>query len=187
MINISATNRGAKRIDSDFYATPISTVHTFLDNYKLKDGAILEPSAGNGNIIKAIYEKGYWYNYITSVEIRDEYKNLIEYSNEVCINDFLTWQSKKQYSTIISNPPHSLAQEIIEKCFEIADENTEIIMLLRTAFLESKKRYDFWQKHSLNGLYVLSQRPSFTGKGTDATSYAWFIWNNSGKQEIKVI
>lgn len=60
-------------------------------------------------------------------------------------------------------------------------------MLLRTAFLESKKRYNFWQKHLLNKLYVLSQRPSFTGKGTDATSYAWFIWNGSDKQEIKVI
>jgi len=60
-------------------------------------------------------------------------------------------------------------------------------MLLRTAFLESKKRYSFWQKHTLSGLYVLSQRPSFTGKGTDATSYAFFIFNNSGKQEIKVI
>lgn len=187
MINISATNRGSKRIDSDFYATPLSTVHTFLDNYKLKDGAILEPSAGNGNIIKAIYEKGYWYNLITGVEIRDEYNNLIEYCNEVYIDDFLTWQPKIKYKTIISNPPYSLAQEIIEKCFEIADENTEIIMLLRTAFLESKKRYNFWQKHPLNGLYVLSQRPSFTGKGTDATSYAWFIWNGSDKQEIKVI
>ena len=60
-------------------------------------------------------------------------------------------------------------------------------MLLRTAFLESKKRYDFWQRHPVSKLYVLSQRPSFTGKGTDATSYSWFIWDNSDKQEIKVI
>jgi hypothetical protein len=77
--------------------------------------------------------------------------------------------------------------EFIEHCFEISDEDTEIIMLLRTAFLESKKRYDFWQRHPVNGLYVLSQRPSFTGHGTDATSYSFFVWNNSGKQEVKVI
>ena len=60
-------------------------------------------------------------------------------------------------------------------------------MLLRTAFLESKKRYDFWQKHPLNCLYTLSQRPSFTGHGTDATSYSWFIWNGTNKQVIKTI
>ncbi len=59
-------------------------------------------------------------------------------------------------------------------------------MLLRTAFLESKKRYDFWQKHPLNGLYVLSQRPSFLGNGkSDATSYSWFVWNK--KQENQII
>ena len=75
-----------------------------------------------------------------------------------------------------------------QKCFEIADKDTVIIMLLRTAFLESKKRYDFWQKHPVSKLYVLSQRPSFTGKGTDATSYSWFVWDNrTNKQEIKVI
>lgn len=77
--------------------------------------------------------------------------------------------------------------EFITHCFEISDKNTDIIMLLRTSFLESKKRYNFWQQHPVNGLYVLSQRPSFTGKGTDATSYSFFVWNNSGKQEIKVI
>lgn len=50
-------------------------------------------------------------------------------------------------------------------------------MLLRLAFLESKKRCDFWQKHPVSKLYVLSERPSFTGAGTDATAYAWFVWN----------
>lgn len=186
MINISATNRGSIRKTADFYATPEKTIHTFLDNYNLKDGNILEPTAGNGNIVKVIREREP--HYITSIEIRkEEYNNLSKYSNEVIITDFLNWQPTDTYKTIITNPPYSIAQEIIEKCFEIANEDTEMIMLLRTAFLESKKRYSFWQKHPLNGLYVLSQRPSFTGKGTDATSYSWFIWNGSDKQEIKVI
>lgn len=92
-----------------------------------------------------------------------------------------------KYDVIIGNPPYSLAQEFIEKCFTLLKDDGEIIMLLRTAFLESKKRYKFWQKHPLNGLYVLSKRPSFTGEGTDATSYSFMIWNNSNKQEIKVI
>ena len=68
------------------------------------------------------------------------------------------------------------------------NDDGKLIMLLRTAFLESKSRYEFWQKNKLNGLYVLSKRPSFTGNGTDATSYSWFIWDKSTeKQEIKVI
>ncbi len=188
MIVISATNRGSKRVVSDFYATPIPVIENLFDHHQLKEGNILEPSAGNGNFIKVIHEMQRKRESITALEIREEeYDNLKQYANEVIIDDFLKWKPNKKFKTIIGNPPYTYALEFLEKCFEIADPDTEIIMLLRTAFLESQKRYDFWQKHPVNKLYVLSQRPSFTGKGTDATSYSWFIWNGSDKQEIKVI
>lgn len=186
MIVISAANRGSKRVDSDFYATPIPVIENLFKHYQIKEGNILEPSAGNGNFIKVIKDKSN--NHITALEIREEeYDNLNLYADEVIIDDFLKWKPDKKYKTIIGNPPYTYALEFIEKCFEISDQDTEIIMLLRTAFLESQKRYDFWQKHPVNKLYVLSKRPSFTGKGNDATSYSWFIWNGSDKQEIKVI
>lgn len=188
MIIISATNRGSERVVADFYATPEKDINNFLNHYQLKDGNILEPSAGNGNFLKIIRERESNKHHITSCELRqEEYNNLITYSDDVCIGDFLTYKPNRKFKTIIGNPPYSIAMEFINKCFEIAGQDTEIIMLLRTAFLESKKRYDFWQKHPLNGLYTCSQRPSFTGKGTDATSYSWFIWNGTDRQEIKVI
>lgn len=184
---MNKTNRNGKyRQLLDFYPTPVNTVLHFLKNHNIKEGHILEPSAGCGNILEAIRESGYK-NEITSVEIREEEMDNLSKYGEVYIADFLDWDADKKYTTIIGNPPYRLAQEFMEKCFEIADEDTEIIMLLRTAFLESKKRYEFWQKHPVSKLYVLSQRPSFTGKGTDSASYSWFIWDNSGKQEIKVI
>ena len=188
MFNISATNRGTARNEADNYQTPISVINNFLDHHQLKDGNILEPSASSGNFVSVIREREINKHYITSVELREEeYNNLLIHSDEVFIANFLTWKTNRKYKTIIGNPPYNLAIEFMEKCFEIADKDTEIIMLLRTAFLKSKKRYDFWQKHPVNGLYVLSQRPSFTGHGTDATSYSFFVWNSSNKQEIKVI
>ena len=187
---MSATNRGSKRSVYDFYATPIECVEKLLENFIIEKPNIniLEPSAGNGNIIKVLKDKGINGN-ITAVEIREEeYNNLLKLADKVVIDDFLQWNTNKDYDLIIGNPPFSLAREFIEKCFEISNEKTKIVMLLRTSFLESKSRYNFWQKYPLSGLYVLSKRPSFTGKGTDATSYAWFIWNKSSdKQEIKVI
>jgi len=30
-------------------------------------------------------------------------------------------------------------------------------------------------------MFVLSKRPSFTGKGTDATDYAWFVWDKTDR------
>ncbi len=188
MITISATNRGSKRVEADFYATPIHVVEKFLKNHQLNlHKPLLECSAGNGNIIKTI-DKQFYTTRIDSVEIRkEEETKLNEFCDNVYIQDFLSFVPDCNYGTIISNPPFSIAQEIIEHCFDISSLNTEIIMLLRLAFLESKKRYDFWQKHPVSKLYILSERPSFTGKGTDATAYAWFVWDNDNSQSIKVI
>ena len=187
---MSATGRGTKRKPCDFYATPIDCVENFIDNYgidKIK-GNILAPSAGNGNIIQALRQKKVQ-GIITALELRaEERDSLTQISDKVIIGNFLEWEPDKVYDVIIGNPPYTYAREFIEKCFKIANKNTVIIMLLRTAFLESKSRYEFWQQHPLSGLYTLSKRPSFTGRGSDATSYSWFIWDNkTNKQEIKVI
>lgn len=188
---MSATNRGAKRKPYDFYATPVEVVENFLNNYNLPKGEILEPSAGNGNILKAIHNKVGGQYRITALEIREEeFKNLNKLADNVIISeDFLEYDFReKKFDVIIGNPPYSSAKEFIEKCFELQSDKGVVIMLLRTAFLESKSRYEFWQQHPLSELYVLSKRPSFTGKGTDATSYSWFVWDKrTDNQKIKVI
>lgn len=185
---MSATNRGSERSPKDFYKTPMYSINSFLDNYKIRKGNILEPCAGDGNIIKAIRQKGY-YDHITAVEIREEEKQVLKNNgaSETYIEDFLDFKPTREFKTIITNPPFSLAIPILKKCFEIASEDTDIIMLLRVPFLESKERYEFWQEHPVNDLYVLAKRPSFTNGGSDATAYGFFVWNNSGKQSIRVI
>lgn len=183
---LSATNRGATRNVNDFYGTPLATVRQFLNQYKLKEGNILEPAAGNGNILQAIREAGY-NNPLTSVEIREQEREGLEQHGRVIIGDFLSLSLDMEYSTIITNPPFSLAQQFVERAFELDGKDTDIIMLLRLAFLESKKRREFWQRHPVSGLYVLSERPSFTGAGTDAAAYAWFVWSGDKKQLVQVV
>jgi hypothetical protein len=187
---LSATNRGSKRVESDFYPTPIPVIHNFLDNHKLKDGIILEPSAGNGNFLQAIRIKGYQNDLVANELRKEEHQNLLDSgANIIRHNDFLDGIEGidgLNISTIITNPPFTYAKEFIETCRKKYPK-AELIMLLRLALLESKKRYEFWQQYPVNKLYILSQRPSFTGKGTDATAYAWFVWDGTGEQEIKVI
>lgn len=187
---MSATNRGAERKPYDFYATPLDVVENLLNNIDLSTygNKVLEPSAGNGNISKIIKEK-YPEKELTSMEIREEeYNNLIQISDKVIIGNFLEDKINYKYNIIIGNPPYSLAKEFVEKCIDSLNDDGVLIFLLRTAFLESKSRYEFWQKNPLSRLYTLSKRPSFTGKGTDATSYSWFIWDKStNNQCIKVI
>jgi 16S rRNA A1518/A1519 N6-dimethyltransferase RsmA/KsgA/DIM1 with predicted DNA glycosylase/AP lyase activity len=182
---MSATNRGSKRMESDFYATPEKTTAKFLEHwYGLGNSYILEPSAGNGAICKVIKE---WYPTVKIVanEIRkEENENLIKYADSVYHLDFLKFKgSKLDFDLIIGNPPFNQAQEFLEKCFEIASDDTDIVMLLRLAFLESRKRYEFWQKYPLYRLFVLSERPSFINGKTDATAYGWFVWRKSSKEQ----
>ena len=191
---MSATNRGAKRKDADYYATPRNAINSLLKNYKIADPGdlILEPSAGNGAIIEAIRANGYM-NHIHAIEIREEEQEaLLRHADSIAIQDYMNTDSKEKFNVIIGNPPFSLAQEFIEKSLEILHPEGKLIFLLRTNFLESKKRFEWWQDKLPTRLYVLSSRPSFTGKGTDATSYSWFIWEKScdqfeKNQEIKVI
>lgn len=185
---MSATNRGSKRVPSDFYPTPIETIENFLNNYQLKEGTILEPCAGNGNFIKVIRDKGYK-NMIIANEIREEeYDNLINVGADVVIHKDFLEENLPNYDikTIITNPPFSHGIEFVKRCRELYP-NAEIIMLLRTAFLESKSRYEFWQNNKVNKLYTLSSRPKFINGKTDATSYSFFIWSQDKEQEIKVI
>lgn len=192
---MSATNRGTKRKEADFYQTPREAILSLIENYniaKLND-QILEPSAGNGIIIQTLREAGID-NYIHAIEIREEEKaQLLKVANSVEITDFLEVEPSVFYDVIIGNPPFSQAQEFIEKSLSLLKPGGRLIFLLRTNFLESKKRFKWWQNKLPNRLYVLASRPSFTGKGTDATSYAWFIWEKSKfegldeEQEIRVI
>jgi hypothetical protein len=47
--------------------------------------------------------------------------------------------------------------------------------LLRLNWLGGQARAA-WHRANPCDVYVLPRRPSFTGKGTDATEYAWMVW-----------
>ena len=185
---MSATNRGAVRRESDFYKTPYDAVEKVLDALGgFYGNEFLECCAGDGVIVRALRRNFEEIN-ISAIEIREEEKSRLLHAgaDAVDIADFRQWKPDGKIDVIITNPPYSIAQEIIEHCFEIAPK-AEVIMLLRLAFLESKKRKSFWDKRPVTQLYVLSERPSFTGKGTDATAYAWFVWSECREPLIKVI
>ena len=144
----------SERNEYDFYATPEWCYEKLDFPFHLFKPAH-EPCRGDGRIVNFLKDRGLA---VTSTEIREG-------------EDFFDWS--EQTDLIFTNPPFSIAQEFIEHSLEHAKC---VVMLLRINFLGSKKRYDFWKKNPASAMYVLTKRPSFTGKGTDATEYAWFVW-----------
>jgi hypothetical protein len=179
-----------ERREFDAYETPINSIVSLLSRYPLGNGTILEPSAGSGNFVRTLRKLGYT-NHITGVEVRgNEVSELEKYCDEVICGDFLTYNFTQTYDIIFGNPPYNQAMDFVTKSLGLLDRHGALILLLRTAFLESKKRHEFWQANPVTRLWVLSERPSFTGDGnTDNSSYSWFIWEKgfAKNQEIKVI
>ena len=116
---MSATNRGGERRAYDFYATPPETVRAFLDSFDgISSGdRILEPSAGNGQIIRVLREYGYD-NRIDAVELRPEERAALEpLADIVTIGSFFDYDPGLGYDVIIGNPPYSMAMEFINWAF----------------------------------------------------------------------
>ncbi|MDI9412104.1 MAG: hypothetical protein QM401_00805 [Bacillota bacterium] len=185
---MSATNRGGKRRASDFYETPENVARFFIEFMLTEDyKTILEPCSGSGNIVRALREF-YPKATIIASDILDV--DQIKQANVTYPNtDFLVEPAlDTPIDLIITNPPYSIAEKIIRRCFDLYPTAT-VVMLLRLDFLGSQERHDFWSKHPVNQIYPLSCRPSFTGDGgTDSNNYGWFVWEpGNTKQNIEVI
>lgn len=103
---MSATNRGGERKAYDFYATPPETIRSFLANFDgiSSSDRILEPSAGNGQIIKVLRENGYD-NRIDAVELRPEERATLEaLADNVTIGSFFDYDPDCGYDVIICRP-----------------------------------------------------------------------------------
>jgi hypothetical protein len=165
---MSAKGRGAVVREHEFYATPRSAIESFLlelDGSMVRQMKWGEPCAGDNAIINAMWrihkvEPSQW----EWAEIR-EGKDYLKDGLTGCVDGNIT------------NPPFSLATDFIDLSLEDAFFNA---YLLRLNFFGSKKRKDWWQGKEPTHLFTLSERPSFTGKGTDATEYAWFVWDGIG-------
>lgn len=189
---MSAANRGSERRPQDFYPTPDYTTRSFLRKFDISGyNTILEPCSGDGAIVKVLNEFTGPNTRVITNEIRSNCNS--DYNGDFSIDqNMLDTLKQEQPDLIITNPPYNLAQEFVSNSLEILKPMGVVVMLLRVNFMGAQKRHAWWQTINLKGLYVLSERPKFLGKGkgTDATEYAWFVFSNEpciGSQTIRII
>lgn len=169
-----------KRAKGDFYETPAWCIDAILPELPLGAATlVVDAGSGTGAIAACIADK------FPRLEIQGVEKNseLVEkararelHAAEFHVADFEKWSSVLGApEVIVMNPPYSRAAEFVQHAMAIIKRGGTVAALLRLPWLASKSRREFHRKHPAD-VYVLTKRPSFTGGGTDATDYAWFVW-----------
>jgi SAM-dependent methyltransferase len=169
---VSATGRGAERADLDFYRTPQWCVDAIVPHLP-KGGIVLEPGCGDGAILEALLDHGFKLMGVELDPARAAKARCI--TPAIWEGDYLALDDEPMCHLVIGNPPYSLAEEFVRKSLRMVRPDGVVAMLLRLNWLEGKKRAPFHREHPAE-VCILSRRPSFTGGGTDATAYAWFLW-----------
>ncbi len=168
-------DRKVARETHEFFATPSWSVRRILERLRLPGGAWLEPCAGEGAIIRAVNRADVRW---TAIEQREECRSVLStVAPDVQIGDFIARAAVlaaqgRHFSVAPMNPPFSLATIFAELCLELADD---VVMLQRLNWLESAERHPFISQH-MPDVYVLPDRPNFTGEGGIPGAIAWFVW-----------
>lgn len=129
--------------NKDFYPTPEAIINKMLYDIDFRMiKSILEPSAGKGNIVEAIKKKEKFYsstynkvNYdIDCIEADQNLQSILKGKNfRVVYNDFLTYDTMKEYDIIIMNPPFSNGCKHLLKALEMQQRNGGAIVCLLNA------------------------------------------------------
>ena len=179
----SSAHTSEERQSRDYYATDPQALIDFLkqfytDGETIDKTQIWEPSCGEGNLSKVLAKHT---SYVKNSDIYDygnnEVLNFLEYSGQ--------WSGD-----ILTNPPYKIGQKFIEKALELIENGNKVIMLMRSQFLESKRRYPFFKKTKPKFVYIHSSRIKIFKNndqkkytGAQPLCYAWYIWEKGYEGE----
>ena len=127
-------------IPNGFYPTPKAIIDKMLCDLDFSMiESILEPSAGKGDIVEALEEKeeSRYHNYhfdIDCIEIDRNLQHILKGKGfRVVYNDFLTYDTMKEYDAIIMNPPFANGCKHLLKALEMQSRNGGAVICLLNA------------------------------------------------------
>lgn len=127
--------------NKDFYPTPKNIIDKMLSGVDLsRVNNVLEPSAGNGDIVEALMEnakKDYHRDRSLDIDCIEPDKNLQHILKgkdfRVVHDDFLTYDTMKEYNLIVMNPPFSNGCKHLLKALGMQERNGGAVICLLNA------------------------------------------------------
>jgi hypothetical protein len=93
------------------------------------------------------------------------------------------FNNKQEYDILISNPPFSIKDKILMRCYEL---NKPFALLLPITALEGIKRQELYKKYGIKILFPI-KRIDFNGKKSPWFYTAWFTWGLNLPKELNFI
>ncbi len=143
----------------------------------------LEPAAGRGFLGRGLKD---YFRLIVAADIHN-------YGNGAKVEDFLIKPFDHDWDVnwIITNPPFRLGLEFARRALPLAKRG--VALLVRTQFLESKRRYESLFHDSPPGIVAqfVERVPMVKGRcdpnASTATSYCWLVWFNAHDSRTKFL
>lgn len=184
---LGASNHTDKERESnDYYATDPIAAEWLL---KIEDFdtavPIWECCAGECHLADVFEKRGYKVRKSDIVKHRDDVEQL----------NFLMPNIGRWNGNIITNPPYSLAFEVIAQALFIVPNGRKVAMFLKVTFLEGKERRKLFEAYPPKTIWVSSSRilcakngdfASMKAGGGSAVAYAWYVWEKGYKGDTIV-
>lgn len=171
------------RRDNDAYYTPDALAHACIGAIACPTPRlVVEPSVGGGAFARAVHIR--WAAaFVTGVDINPDAPGFTSCDHAVHAPwshdtaEDIRLSAGARVDMIVGNPPYQGAEEHVLVALDAAPV---VGMLLRLGWLAGQKRRStIWNRHPPAAVHVLSRRPSFTGGGTDASEYAFYVWDRA--------
>lgn len=194
---MSAAGRG-KRLggEHDDYPTPAWCVDRLMEVWRPRlDRPIWEPTAGSGQIIRAMQQnihaddvlRLFW----IACEIQDKYWHQLQKVPRTHVPrpdffkvEYTGSEAANWIGSVVSNPPYHLAEQVIRHSRKLCPD-AEIVMLLRQGFFGSDAREAFFEELGVPDTLLLPNRPKFVleSSRSDNCEYAWMIWPSEPRKQ----
>lgn len=173
----------------EHFETPQWAIDAILQRIKLGEH-VVDPCAGIGLLAEAAEAQGAT---VFTMDIENWGYPLCEEG------DFLEFMQPLDETIVFMNPPFKIADQFVKKAFELGAER--VLCFQRLAWLESKKRKEFWSEFSPLRIYLCGERATCwrhdicpeerARRGDTPTPHAWFYFTRNslgrGRPEFRVI
>ena len=170
------------RGEGEHWPTPGWVLRALLDAYPPPTAWVVEPSAGEGAMVRVLVERGH---HVAAVEQNPACLAALEASGARlvdCPADWLVFTEARKLAgcepfSIVLNPPYRPAHVALAHLLAALTCGAEYVAaLLPLSFLSGGSgRRHLWRRHEPTAIHWFSERPKFSGSG-GMFEPCWVVW-----------